>query len=1257
MFPQTVYYSRPMDSVQYQNKHYPHVQLHPHQVLNQQQQPSQPPLTPLDLTYSQSMLPSNLLMGSPYFASPASMHFPPQAQQHAVYQMVPPSPVMASPRQNHRTFSHSSHHSNSHNHNHHSQHGSPYLTHLNNTTSSNSSNSLLNHNLDQLNLSRTVILKNLDPNLTLNDLLNEVEYGPIEYCKMFTKATSKSILARDPSYPKEVKVCYISFINSKISILFHLRYLKNASQMSALKAKLNDSKHLRIQLNDTASVSPIGSATNTLVPTTNNQDFIKLKTLNYILEFNATRCLLIKFTIKIKPEIADVPENSRIEHIKLFINNQCLKFGDVEDFIIDLNTQIEQNSQSDKKSEVTVDSDDSALAAPPLRTSETEEAAKEEEDPDSKELKESEEQIEDEKDSTNQATPSESDVRFPGSVIVHFTSIDAAIKTYESYLRRIQHDIQRLINNKEGTTKKRTSRDVNEVNLRYDIKFSNVSFHQDRCDRTPVEPASNLQKKKSKPSVGGAGVTKSHIQQFTNIPEEDVDPLDTASDILAGSGSASKSDCTAPAHQNLMDSLSPTSSLVDDPSLSISSGESPIPMSKQPVVGHRDEVDVADDDDSLDHDVLNSSNYSTSVMSQNSGYSPYPRYQALQTYFPAMMPIMPTTSHPGMSNPVGPSSGSATGSNYQMNPDPFNVGNRTIYLGNLHPNTTIEEIANNVRAGGLVESINYHQEKKVCFITFVDPGIALKFYLNHQVLHQLIIHGYDITVGWAKQHSGPVSREVSLAVTAGASRNVYIGIKLIREPNPDGSTPVKPRLPAEDELREDFSKFGELEQINFYHNKDCGFLNFLHIIDAIKLVEIFENDAKIAISKLRKLLRHEKTEDVDIFYNKYKPFKISFAKDRCGNQPKFSFKKKMSGTGSTYKQYQQNRNKSIPKNKKDKFGDEVYDDEDYDEETRMNETDAFMAETISEEAAMVFGIISNSEKQENEEEKAEVAEDLEKNGDSAEAEIFPAVEESKDGKNPAVDNILGISEATEPEDNGDEELDEDEEDEDDVSIIIGSDETTSTTAHNSNKEYKKRSNSANGNHQQSNGRFQQRVYHNRYNNSDLSIHMKKSSRNSSNVSLNSNYGKYSHPPSVQHHQGFKFASSPYMQQQVYYYPQSGRNGSVSAVRPAPVYAPSYNGNFYPGQAIPAPPQQFYQPAPQQRYNPASSVAPPVHKGGMYSTSGSQVMAQYLAKSQHDNLIYAANILANEVDVDEDSEYDQYVYSSRHASVSSNKSKR
>ena len=174
-----------------------------------------------------------------------------------------------------------------------------------------------------------------------------------------------------------------------------------------------------------------------------------------------------------------------------------------------------------------------------------------------------------------------------------------------------------------------------------------------------------------------------------------------------------------------------------------------------------------------------------------------------------------------------------------------NLGNRTVYLGNIHPETTIEEICNVVR-GGLLHHIRYIPDKHICFVTFIDPTAAASFYALSNI-QGLMIHNRRLKVGWGK-HSGALPPAIALAVSGGASRNVYIG-------NLDETW-------TEDRLRQDFSEYGEIELVNTLREKSCAFVNFTNIANAIKAIEAVRG-------------REE-----------YKRFKINFGKDRCGNPPR-----------------------------------------------------------------------------------------------------------------------------------------------------------------------------------------------------------------------------------------------------------------------------------------------------------------------------------------------------------------------------------
>ncbi|KAH3670741.1 hypothetical protein OGAPHI_001256 [Ogataea philodendri] len=180
---------------------------------------------------------------------------------------------------------------------------------------------------------------------------------------------------------------------------------------------------------------------------------------------------------------------------------------------------------------------------------------------------------------------------------------------------------------------------------------------------------------------------------------------------------------------------------------------------------------------------------------------------------------------------------------------PGNQGNRTIYLGNLHPDSTVEEICNVCR-GGILHHVRLIPERHVCFITFIDPVSAAQFFATSS-LHGLVIHNRKIKVGWGK-HSGPLPNSINLAVGNGASRNIYIG----------GLDKIPEVKFTKEKLYTDFKVFGETEQINFFDEKHCCFVNFTNISNAIKAIDGIRNNPD------------------------YVKCKINFGKDRCGNAPR-----------------------------------------------------------------------------------------------------------------------------------------------------------------------------------------------------------------------------------------------------------------------------------------------------------------------------------------------------------------------------------
>lgn len=892
----------------------------------------QVPLTPLDLSYSQLMLPANLLLGSP---SPfvGRLQFLPLQPPSPLYQtrMMPPAP---SPYPK--------------------LHSVPMLPYL--------AGSGPQPYDASSGVSRTVLLKNICADVLLYELLSQVDFGPIEYCKMFETPSPPHV-----SDVESVKTCYVSFVSSSVALAFFQKYGRNSHNLGHLRERLKSSRHLRVSLNEPTNAT-YGSSN------LSKQDYIKLKTLNYIMELNATRAVQVLF----KLSSLDHMEAARADFYEI-----CGKYGEIDDY---------KSSLNELKLELTI--------------------------------------------------------------VTHFTLIDSAIKIYEYHLKRIHidHLNQLDLSDLEGSTKP-------------DCICKSVQFHRDRCDRTDLtrgrrslaQSAKNFSEGVSEDSSPSRALMRDSLAQ---VPES-VEPFLPSARGLPNFGN----DKFPPASPDLRDALDGDSSPLDDGSV----------LSK----------------------ILSDSTDLPNVL-------PRQQYAASDPYLPGHSSL---TSLPHSASNV--SSGLIRMNMPQclVNIDPFNVDNRIIYLGNLHPNSTVEEIANNVRAGGLVETIKFYPKKRMCFITFIDPSVALKFFLNHQVLHQLIIHGHNIRVAWGRNHSGPLNREIALAVTAGASRNVYIGLK------PSCEAETKATLPSEETLREHFSKFGELEQINFYHNKDCGFMNFLSIMDAIKVVELFRSGNRDTASAI--------AEDNGEFYDLYSQFKISFGKDRCGNPPKFNFRKR-----------------SNVDRRDDRY------DSGFEDSTNN------FTEPLGEDESNVLGISEMSPPAVEADEQKDFNERLVKS-----TMIF----EKEDLANGDDDGALALGISIAP--------------------IEGDDSQPVS-----------QSSPVQASKPQRPRRSRQSSYdsiHNTFN----------YLRNSSAISLNSGYAQPHN-----YHSAHYLQSSP-VPQKVYYQQHQ-----------APILP--HMRSFY-GAAPPMamPPNNYYKP--------------------LFASSGSQVMAQYLAKSQHDGYLYAASIL------NDDGRDDQY----------------
>ncbi|KAI0820968.1 hypothetical protein BC629DRAFT_1278163 [Irpex lacteus] len=173
--------------------------------------------------------------------------------------------------------------------------------------------------------------------------------------------------------------------------------------------------------------------------------------------------------------------------------------------------------------------------------------------------------------------------------------------------------------------------------------------------------------------------------------------------------------------------------------------------------------------------------------------------------------------------------------------------NRTVYLGNIHPETTTEDLCNSIR-GGVLQSLRYMQDKHIAFVTFIDPAAALSFF-QIASYQGLSLNNRRLKIGWGK-NSGPIPPALALAVHSGATRNVYVG-------NIEDFDTF-----SDEKLKRDFSEYGEIELVNFLKEKNCAFVNFTNISNAIKAIEGIKNKPD------------------------YANLRIAHGKDRCANPPR-----------------------------------------------------------------------------------------------------------------------------------------------------------------------------------------------------------------------------------------------------------------------------------------------------------------------------------------------------------------------------------
>ena len=178
-------------------------------------------------------------------------------------------------------------------------------------------------------------------------------------------------------------------------------------------------------------------------------------------------------------------------------------------------------------------------------------------------------------------------------------------------------------------------------------------------------------------------------------------------------------------------------------------------------------------------------------------------------------PIAPPTMNPNtMTGNYGPAAAAAAFA------AAGNTTGRTVYVGMLPSEASVDELLNLVRFGP-IENVHVVPEDSCVFISFLNGSTAAAFYADASV-KRLALHGQALRIGWGRP--SPLHRRIAQAVEEKqATRNVFVG-NLSPETN-------------EQDLRNICSKFGPIDQVKIVRDKNIGFIHFLSIAVAMRVVE------------------------------------------------------------------------------------------------------------------------------------------------------------------------------------------------------------------------------------------------------------------------------------------------------------------------------------------------------------------------------------------------------------------------------------
>lgn len=152
---------------------------------------------------------------------------------------------------------------------------------------------------------------------------------------------------------------------------------------------------------------------------------------------------------------------------------------------------------------------------------------------------------------------------------------------------------------------------------------------------------------------------------------------------------------------------------------------------------------------------------------------------------------------------------------------------RSVWVGNLHPDTQENDLLAEFSMFGHIESVKMLLHKNCCFVNFANLDDAIQ---AHQNSVGKMIRGQPVRIGWGKPDLGPRTPQglgpASTSDRFQPCKNLWVGN--LSEEVTDGV------------LQREFSPYGRIEDIKMLPQKNCAFINLSNVEEALRAREALQ---------------------------------------------------------------------------------------------------------------------------------------------------------------------------------------------------------------------------------------------------------------------------------------------------------------------------------------------------------------------------------------------------------------------------------